>query len=217
MSYVSIECDKSQRGEVPDSQLSSQVLQRPRGWGQKVIPTKELTGGICQADSSASEMVWAHGWMSLSWPLLWSHFCRQRGIKGQIYCRSPLSSCFLLLPCLTSLRRAGLWTWLNRCLRQVILFPLIVLSNSRADWKVILCTCRDTLSCVYSITSWHCLTVMPSSAFSGFGIFKFWILVVSELKKHNTAQNLNTGSLPSLLLLEVNWGWRLPGSWENLG
>lgn len=57
MSYVSAECDKSQRREVPDSQLSSQVLQRPRGWGQKVISTKELTGGICQADSSASEMV----------------------------------------------------------------------------------------------------------------------------------------------------------------
>ena len=113
-------------------------------------------------------MVWAHGWMSLSWPLLWSLFCRQRGIKGQIYCRSPLSSCFLLLPCLTSLRRAGFWTWLNRCLRQVILFPIIVLSNSRADWKVILCTWGATLSCAYSITSWHCLTAMPSSAFFRF-------------------------------------------------
>lgn len=71
--------------------------------------------------------------------LLSSFFCRgmQVATKERFITRSPLGSCFLVVPCLTSLKRAELSTQLSRCLRQVILFPLIFLSNSKPDQRVI--------------------------------------------------------------------------------
>lgn len=40
-------------------------------------------------------------------PLPSSRFCRQKGQQRRAFPQEPFSSCFLLLPCLTSLRRAG--------------------------------------------------------------------------------------------------------------
>lgn len=69
--------------------------------------------------------------------LLSSLFCRGMEVatKERFITKSPLGSCFLVVPCLTSLspERAELSTQLSRCLRQVILFPLIFLSNSKPD------------------------------------------------------------------------------------
>lgn len=67
--------------------------------------------------------------------LLSSLLCRGMEVatKERFITKTPFGSCFLVVPCLTSLKRAELSTQQSRCLRQVILFPLISLSNSKPD------------------------------------------------------------------------------------
>lgn len=68
-------------------------------------------------------------------PLPSSLFCGEMKVatKERFITKSPFGSCFLVVPCLTSLKRAELSRRLSRCLRQVILFPLIFCSNSKPD------------------------------------------------------------------------------------
>ena len=77
--------------------------------------------------------------------LLSSLFCREmeEATKERFITMSPSSSCFLV-PCLTSLKRAELSTQLSRCLRQVILFPLVFWSNSKPDKRVMSCSPGET-------------------------------------------------------------------------